>query len=76
MNIWQLLKMTPEEMGSMLAEQQRKRQEQQAQDSQRVEQEYAPHFEELRRLVAEKRAEADRLEAQLEAEKAKMRGQQ
>ena len=59
-----ILKNDPAEIGRMLAEEQRKRQEQQAQDSQRIEQEYAPHFEELKRLVAEKKAQADALEAQ------------
>jgi len=69
-----LLKNDPAEIGRMLAEQQAKREQQKQADSQRIEQEYAPHFEELRRLIEEKRAEADRLEAQLQAEQAR-RGQ-
>lgn len=72
---WILLKMTPEEMRALLAQQQAERERKQQEQEQRVEQEYEPHFEELRRLVAEKRAEADALEAQLRAEQAK-RGQQ
>ena len=73
--VWTLLKMTPEEMGALLAQQQAEREKKKREQEQRVEQEYAPHFEELKRLVAEKRAEADALEAQLRAEQAK-RGQQ
>ena len=72
---WILLKMTPEEMGALLARQQAERERKRQEQEQRIEQEYAPHFEELKRLVAEKRAEADALEAQLRAEQAK-RGQQ
>lgn len=72
---WRLLKMTPEEMRALLAQQQAEREQKQREQEQHVEQEYEPHFEELRRLVAEKRAEADALEAQLRAEQAK-RGQQ
>jgi len=70
-----ILKNDPAEIGRMLAQQQAERERKQQEDARRIEQEYAPHFEELKRLVAEKRAEADRLEAQLQAEKAK-RGQQ
>jgi len=74
MNWILILKNDPAEIGRMLAEEQAKREQQKQADSQRIEQEYAPHFEELRRLIEEKRAEADRLEAQLQAEKAQ-RGQ-
>ena len=66
-----LLKNDPAEIGRMLAEEQAKREQQKRADSQRIEQEYAPHFDELRRLIEEKRAEADKLEAQLREEQAR-----
>jgi cell division protein FtsB len=69
-----LLKNDPAEIGRMLAEEQARREQQKQQDNQRIEQEYAPHFEELRRLVTEKKAEVDRLEAQIAEEQAR-RGQ-
>lgn len=65
-----LLKNDPAVIGRMLAEEQAKREEQQRQIEQGA-QEYAPHFDELRRLIEEKRAEADRLEAQLREEQAR-----
>jgi len=65
-----LLKNDPAEIGRMLAQEQAKR-EQQRREVEQGAQEYAPHFDELRRLIEEKRAEADRLEAQLREEEAR-----